>query len=1039
MRPANLTVSLVLALLWSGPAWAWPDDDDWLELTQAGEPLPDDEYDNAGPDRVDLVGDSDAAAGSWSFDETSVYLRLRINEDPGDSPYPISEDAYAVLFELDGDPSTFEYSLILNTSGAALGLYPNTTDNLDGWQDTPDDDAVITVSSPATSDALRVEEADGSSVGTKADYLVDVAIDREDLFTELGIDDSTAFQLALATAYGDSTATAMSADLAGADNTTTTQYEDGLSDPIGVDVDEDGLDAIEEAEAGTDPTDSDSDDDGLSDGEELEAGTDPLDEDSDDDGLTDSEELEEGTDPNLEDTDGDTEPNYLDLDSDADGKSDEEEGLGDDDCDEILNYVDFDDEDGPCGPGGDDTGGESGGDSDGSGSGGDGGDDPIVGFSDGSFTGGACSAVPLGALGMPALLALIGVSSRRRRRGPRAALLLPFGLGGAAGLSGTAHAQELNAQRFQSAADGRELVTIDDSQVGPDGFGGALLFHHAEDPFIFRPDDETRDEIKVLDKVSTLDLGAFGRMGPVRLGLTLPLHLSADGYGYEDVEGYTAGDLRLDAKVQILDRLEGPIGLGGSVKLGLPTGNGRAWLGEPSTLVRPQVNLSTGKHSLLAANVGLAVGGGDQLDDVTWGNRLTWGVGASTPIVDPLWLSAELSGEMLFASSDAPGRAPVEVLAAARANPWSDLIATLGVGTGLSQGIGAPDLRVIVGVGWVGGHAAPAPLRISTGDSDGDGIADADDLCPDQPEDFNGQADGDGCPDGELTPTVMKVKSPEGALVANTTIELLSGGETGKWIAADGQFARSLLPGTYTARLSADGHETRTEGFEVPQATRNEQVFVIQADAAAGTITFNLTDSEGQPVAGTARVPGTNIRIDIGPDGVGKGTVPAATHGFVISSPGQDSTQRAIEVEANGTAVVDLVLQGSRVRIEADRILILDKIFFELDSATIKPESFPLLDEVLVSLIDHPELILVEVQGHTDDQGALEYNQKLSEARAQAVVHYLVASGVDGQRLVARGYGETVSLQPGTSDAARAANRRVEFHIVKREATDAQP
>ena len=1104
---------LVLCAATSAPAWAWPAEADWLELTQGGQGLADDTYDFSGPDRVDLVGSTSDSVGFWSFDADDVFFRMRLNDDPSGVSSSTSQDVFVVMLEIDGDLDTYDWSVVLNTAGVVLAVYENSSDDGGGWSDSPDASASSEYSLPEDAGLLRIGDVGvgGSGFGSDEDYFLDLSVPRADLFDVAGITDTTPFQLALGTTASSLNGVAAQTDLAAADNTGSVVYEEGLSDPVGIDLDGDGLDVFEEEEEGTDPTDSDSDDDGVSDGDEVDLGTDPLDEDSDDDGLTDGEELDNGTDPLDDDTDddgiGDAEeaeceldgdsddndadgipdtaelpgdsdedgsddfcdddddgdgiptlvegdidtdsdstPNYLDEDSDADGKTDLEEGTGDDDCDDIPNYVDADDEDGPCGPGGDEGGDEggSGGDEGGDegGSGGDEGGD-LVGFTGGDFTGGACSSAPLGALGLPALLGALGIGSRRRRRDetprPRAsALLLPAAVG--SGLAATARpalAQELDAQRFDPAIDGREFVTLDDSTVGPAGLGGQALFNTASDPFIYRYEDESREEVEVLGSVSTLDLGVFYRTGPVRLGLAAPLHLGADGYGLDTAGGHTLGDLRLDAKLEALDRLSDPLGLGVSVKVGLPTGNGRAWLGEPGTHVTGQLDLAAGRRQVVAANLGMQVGASNTLDDLTWGNRLVWGVGASTPLVDPVWLSAELGGEYLLGSGDAPGRGPIEGLLAVRANPWSDLVATVGAGTGLSQGIGAPDLRFVVGLGWVAGASGPAPAAVATaGDRDGDGIPDASDLCPDQPEDLNGQADTDGCPDGDLTPTVVKVKTPNGSLVAGATIELLSGGETGKWVAGDGQFTRSLPPGAYTARVAAEGHQSATHGFEIPVAPRNEQVLVIEPLAATGTVTFTVTDPDGNPVAATARVPGSDIRIQIGPDGVGKATVPAGTHGFVVSSPGFGSAQRAIEVEDKGTAAVDVTLRGSRVKLTGDRIVILDKVFFELDSATIKPESFPLLDEVLVTLLDHGELVQVEVQGHTDDQGTEEYNQQLSEARAQAVVHYLVASGVDGRRLVARGYGESKPLQPGTSEEARAANRRVEFHILERGPTE---
>ncbi|MFK7929878.1 MAG: OmpA family protein, partial [Myxococcota bacterium] len=112
----------------------------------------------------------------------------------------------------------------------------------------------------------------------------------------------------------------------------------------------------------------------------------------------------------------------------------------------------------------------------------------------------------------------------------------------------------------------------------------------------------------------------------------------------------------------------------------------------------------------------------------------------------------------------------------------------------------------------------------------------------------------------------------------------------------------------------------------------------------------------------------------------------------------------------------------------------LDKVYFELNSAQIKQDSFGLLDEVAATLLNHPELELLEVQGHTDQQGSATYNQGLSEKRAVSVRTYMISQGVEAERLRAKGYGEAEPLINETNAAAYAANRRVEFHILKRSA-----
>ena len=103
-------------------------------------------------------------------------------------------------------------------------------------------------------------------------------------------------------------------------------------------------------------------------------------------------------------------------------------------------------------------------------------------------------------------------------------------------------------------------------------------------------------------------------------------------------------------------------------------------------------------------------------------------------------------------------------------------------------------------------------------------------------------------------------------------------------------------------------------------------------------------------------------------------------------------------------------------------------IYFETAKATIKPVSYPLLDEVAEALADHPK-IAVRIEGHTDSRGSNKFNLKLSDDRAKSVRDYLIGKGIDAGRMDARGYGEDVPIADNRSDAGRAQNRRVEFVI----------
>lgn len=114
------------------------------------------------------------------------------------------------------------------------------------------------------------------------------------------------------------------------------------------------------------------------------------------------------------------------------------------------------------------------------------------------------------------------------------------------------------------------------------------------------------------------------------------------------------------------------------------------------------------------------------------------------------------------------------------------------------------------------------------------------------------------------------------------------------------------------------------------------------------------------------------------------------------------------------------------VVVTAHEIRITEQIHFETGKATIRSESFPILDAVKDVLVQNPKIKL-EVQGHTDNVGAAAFNKKLSQARADSVRKYLEAHGIESSRLVSKGYGMTQPIVPNTTAANKALNRRVQF------------
>ena len=117
--------------------------------------------------------------------------------------------------------------------------------------------------------------------------------------------------------------------------------------------------------------------------------------------------------------------------------------------------------------------------------------------------------------------------------------------------------------------------------------------------------------------------------------------------------------------------------------------------------------------------------------------------------------------------------------------------------------------------------------------------------------------------------------------------------------------------------------------------------------------------------------------------------------------------------------------------IKAGSVTALRNVFFDTDSATLKPESFPQLNQVVAFMQNNPEW-QVEISGHTDNTGTEAHNLELSRERAQSVVRFLEKAGIPAGRLVARGYGDTRPVADNATEKGRARNRRTEFRLLKK-------
>lgn len=120
--------------------------------------------------------------------------------------------------------------------------------------------------------------------------------------------------------------------------------------------------------------------------------------------------------------------------------------------------------------------------------------------------------------------------------------------------------------------------------------------------------------------------------------------------------------------------------------------------------------------------------------------------------------------------------------------------------------------------------------------------------------------------------------------------------------------------------------------------------------------------------------------------------------------------------------------------VEPTTITLSADVLFDFDRATLRPEAQAELDQIIPVIAEGSASI--EVAGHTDSIGTEQYNQDLSQRRAQSVVDYLVANGIQRQRLIARGFGESRPVAPNQTaegqdnPEGRQLNRRVEITTI---------
>ena len=762
------------------------------------------------------------------------------------------------------------------------------------------------------------------------------------------------------------------------------------------DIDGDGLLNILELAIGTDPYDKDSDGDFIPDN--VEVGEDPanpldsdedglidaLDDDSDADGIPD--EVEAG-DQDLEtappDFDEDGSPDYLDLDSDDDTLPDADEWIVDADRDGEAdtdvdgdgqyNYEDLDSDDGgvpdqqevapdrntnPYDP-----------------------EDDFKGwFEDGaSIQGGvACSAGPRPGSGLAAglLIALLLGLLLLLKRGSAASRIPPVLVAVAllclpttalADYHPDAKKTSLDGNYYRLVPDGKGIFSIhSDETLAHLEFMGGLSLHYVHNPLTVVVGGDVKRKL-VGPRLESHLSAALGLFNLIDFGLQLPITLyqkaQYPGMNLGSLATTGIGNLALFAKIQALDARTKPVGLALYVPLFFPTGNDGAYMGYDGWGTMPTIVVSTRFDPvLISLNLAYHLQPETQILNIEDDDKFIIGLGVAYEPKDGMW-EAGLEGTLGTNVFDFFGDAEeiqAEVDAGAKLR-LGDFKVVAAVGAGIAPGFMTPAFRIFAGVEYA---RRPNP------DRDGDGIENLADACPDNPEDFDGFKDDDGCPE-----------------LDNDNDNIL-----------DDKDQCPNQPEDYDSYRDDDGcPDPDNDSDGIPDKTDRCPNEAEDMD--------KFEDEDG--------CPDLDNDLDGIPDKTDKCPNEKEVYNDYLDEDGCPDKKLA------------------EFQKEARRIQILDKVHFKFMSAEIDKSSHEMLDQVAQILKDNPQVLFVQVEGHTDKTGGRAFNMALSLDRAKSVMEYMTGKGIDSSRLKAKGYGFDRRIDYRSGPEANLNNRRVEFNILK--------
>lgn len=597
---------------------------------------------------------------------------------------------------------------------------------------------------------------------------------------------------------------------------------------------------------------------------------------------------------------------------------------------------------------------------------------------------------------------------------------------------------------FRPAVDSRGLISVNggdtlarnDFSFGLMLDGGFKLLPtrgFTNDPS--RPADQAETTKHIVNQMITGTLMFnFGVLDYLQLGAQLPIALingknvSVPGYYNDAASGNLSyqglGDIGVYAKVRLLPIRPSRFRLAAIVNALIPTGKESKFAGDPGfslwsmlafeylpvDIVRLAVNAgyrwNTGEGASYpvggrtspdptstAATNALLVDAGSLL---RYGDLITFGTGIGVRFIPTVEFVAELYGGQIAGEIGRKGATSMEALGGFKIFVQKHSFLTLALGGGFPHNsMQAANWRAVVGFMF------EPPLR----DRDRDGIRDNVDKCPDQPEDLDKFQDADGCPDLD--------NDRDGIPDSRDECPLLSENRDG---VEDEDGCPESIP-----------DDSDSDGDGIPDTEDRCPDEAEDIDGAQDEDGCPDTDNDGDGVVDTDDLcPRQAEDFDNFEDQDG------------CPDPDNDR-DRILDIDDrcpdqaetyNGSQDKDGCPDKGRVVVEDNQLIILERVYFQTDSADIDPRSFTLLDAVAETLLGNPQIALLEVQGHADNRGSAMHNLRLTKTRAEAVVQALVKRGVESNRVRSAGYGELCPIETGDTPQAWDKNRRVEFKIV---------